>query len=1373
MALLYGVAADPIALPRAITSGTTVTAYVYVGVKPPVTCYVQQIGTTQQALPKPTTLSISPASFGFTIQNQTQQFTATVKDQFGNILTGQTIVWASSDPSRVSIDSGTGVAQAIGTGANATITATVQNTSVTATASATTPATTPTTLTVNAGFATLEQAAAAQGIKVGFSFNVNSETHQNYSQQYQQTAGAAGFGAFELWHNHWFASGTAFTGLGLNGVALNFLGVGAQEIARLQSQGINTLVTTAAQAVQMAQTMIALNMAFFVPKALGTAYSSATTYHVGDLVSSAGANYLCIANGTLNVAPPNTAVWLPYPVATITAWNSGTAYVPGNIVTNGGHTYTCWTAHTNQAPPNYTYWIKTEAGVLDTVIPVNEPINNSGYPNSNKFQHFTGWSAATLCANAILWCYAADQSIRKFGLNAGHGEKTTESGNRTNGLNLVTGVISQLSGIIPASKIDYGYEGHLTCSAMQTSGGSFDKANFVAWLNSISATGASWSLSELDVTDDMLIGQNTPAAITQRQQLVGLAYQNLFAALATTTAKPDRIVPWQLRCPESWLQASFPRSDGLTQYPNLYLDFLGTEAPAFTPFVNYLTNGLGLQGSIVLSDGLKHQVPATLKDQWGAVISLSNLTWSSSNPTGISVDSSGEVTALSGGQSATITATYAPTSLTATVSVSSAAAALTALSVQPSSVTLASGTTQLTASEIDQYGNAWAGGGSGAGGVWTFTSSGKGLAGAVTAITSASNQLWMKMRLKVDPIRALGTWTGAGLVSIDSDGAGTNMKFNAAIGTNGSGQFAVTCHGWGSGGGSGLGGPVTPFVNISALPATGNYVIVYVGWDQTNFTYYAAMADANGTVINDGTNSCSNAQAANFGALATTGGAVTVNKNTQTAGPGQPSQALIWDGLAVYTNTPPAIGSGLTATSWSKPTTGDAGLAALWLMGDATSGTISTGAASFGGQNMALTACTGGLSDASGWSSSGAAVSLTWKSDNTAAATVNSTGLVSAVAPGVANVQAAVTAQPTVTGTSVVTVQTTPVPTTLTVNPTSVTLTDGQTVQIAPTVLDQFGQPYTGATTVTYGSSNTGVATVSGSGLVTAVASTGTCTVTTTLTSVTPNLTATTQVTDGTSAHANEPAGMTRQIDWGTVTTLPVNGQNFGATASQFQMYSPATPTSWGETSNNLSLVPTAQGTGLRITYPPNVSGGFSPVRFGMVFPATGGKTMYVYFKIRYSPNWSNNGNVGTKITDIQFANSNNGNHENDVISGTCAAGSPADQFLTTLQQNQVFRAMESTANLAGASAGTWHTVECLYTPQTSANPATADGTCTMWMDGTQVFTATNVSWVATGDSQLWSFLLCDATYGGGSNSPPNTTPNIYWDWDQLYVSTK
>jgi len=116
---------------------------------------------------------------------------------------------------------------------------------------------------------------------------------------------------------------------------------------------------------------------------------------------------------------------------------------------------------------------------------------------------------------------------------------------------------------------------------------------------------------------------------------------------------------------------------------------------------------------------------------------------------------------------------------------------------------------------------------------------------------------------------------------------------------------------------------------------------------------------------------------------------------------------------------------------------------------------------------------------------------VTWTSSNTAVATVNASGLVTAVAAGTATITVK-TVDGNKTATSAITVATIPV-VSVAVSPTSASLYAGNTQQLTATVSP------TNATNknVTWSSSNTSVATVNSSGLVTAVAA-GSATITAT-----------------------------------------------------------------------------------------------------------------------------------------------------------------------------------------------------------------------------------------------------------------------------------
>jgi len=73
---------------------------------------VTRITVTQKGV---ASITISPATVALTV-NQTQQLTATLKDSSGNVLTGRTVVWKSSDSAAATVDqSGFVVARATGT----------------------------------------------------------------------------------------------------------------------------------------------------------------------------------------------------------------------------------------------------------------------------------------------------------------------------------------------------------------------------------------------------------------------------------------------------------------------------------------------------------------------------------------------------------------------------------------------------------------------------------------------------------------------------------------------------------------------------------------------------------------------------------------------------------------------------------------------------------------------------------------------------------------------------------------------------------------------------------------------------------------------------------------------------------------------------------------------------------------------------------------------------------------------------------------------------------------------------------------------------------------------------------------------------------
>ncbi len=389
------------------------------------------------------------------------------------------------------------------------------------------------------------------------------------------------------------------------------------------------------------------------------------------------------------------------------------------------------------------------------------------------------------------------------------------------------------------------------------------------------------------------------------------------------------------------------------------------------------------------------------------------------------------------------------------------------------------------------------------------------------------------------------------------------------------------------------------------------------------------------------------------------------------------------------------------------------------------------------------------LKDASGNVLSGIPVS--WTTSNSGVASVSSSGVVTANGIGSTTITAMAAG---INGTASVNV-TPPVVASISVKPASLTVSSGETTQLTATASDPSGAPV--SVPISWTSSNASAASVSSSGLVTANAS-GSATITATASGVSGIASVTVEA--GPPGGFNEPSGMVTQVNTGPLTST-----------SPFTMFSPTTPNSYGEWSGNLTTVP--GGTGLRLTYKPNLLGGYSPVRFGVGIHSAGTGWYYQRMKVRFSSNWTMSNNIGVKLCEPRTQQFGGTTGENHVIGTQDFLTQSTHAWLYVLlqgpsgQSRDLFEQPHYTAaaNLAG---GSWHTIELLFTPEST--PGAGNGGYTAWVDGTQIAHYTNVQWLAAGNQIGWPYLMFDPTYGGGTKSPVTT---MYWDFDQLYVSTK
>ena len=306
-------------------------------------------------------------------------------------------------------------------------------------------------------------------------------------------------------------------------------------------------------------------------------------------------------------------------------------------------------------------------------------------------------------------------------------------------------------------------------------------------------------------------------------------------------------------------------------------------------------------------------------------------------------------------------------------------------------------------------------------------------------------------------------------------------------------------------------------VQLTATPkdANGNPLSgLTVTWSSSNTS--VAIADVNGNVtgLAPGSATITATSEGQSGTAAITVTNVPVNSVTVT-----PASASIQQGQTIQLTATPkdANGNALTGrgVTWSSSntavasvnsggfvTTGAAGSATITAASEGKSGTsaitvtsvpvatVSVSPASatvLAGQTVQLTATP---KDVNGNPLTGR--TITWSSSNTSVATVSSSGLVSGVVAGSATITATSEGQ---SGTAAITVTSVPVAS-VTVSPASASVPAGQTVQLTATPKDVNGNPLTGRT-ISWSSSNTSVATVNSSGLVSCVVA-GSATITAT-----------------------------------------------------------------------------------------------------------------------------------------------------------------------------------------------------------------------------------------------------------------------------------
>ncbi|HEV2150143.1 MAG TPA: Ig-like domain-containing protein [Longimicrobiaceae bacterium] len=381
-------------------------------------------------------------------------------------------------------------------------------------------------------------------------------------------------------------------------------------------------------------------------------------------------------------------------------------------------------------------------------------------------------------------------------------------------------------------------------------------------------------------------------------------------------------------------------------------------------------------------------------------------------------------------------------------------------------------------------------------------------------------------------------------------------------------------------------------------------------------------------------------------------------------------------------------------------------------------------------------------------------VTFGWTSSNTAAATVNGSGLVSGVAAGTSYVTASAGGKSAV---STVTVAAVPVAT-VTVSPGTASIAVGGSVDLAAVARDGSGQVLTGRP-VTWATSNAGVATVSSTGVVTGVAG-GTVTVTATsegksgtaqVTVSAPTVTTSTLVyghdfNDGTIGAFGQ---------WGSHITKPVSviadptGSGRGSVARVDYVYDPA---SGGAHDSNGGLYyranpagghPSGVGFGERIY----LAGDFYLPRYPYTAPAQAQNDQRKLIYLKFG---DPNARTGDVVVNL-WGRADKSGMDLQLVSGW--SGSSTREFAY---------------GIAPVAFDRWHRVEVELTANTRGM---ANGSIRVWFNGQLVKERTNVMLFGASPSEATDFIY---EYGIGNQEQwaPTDLMKDYRLWDNIHFRT-
>ena len=377
---------------------------------------------------------------------------------------------------------------------------------------------------------------------------------------------------------------------------------------------------------------------------------------------------------------------------------------------------------------------------------------------------------------------------------------------------------------------------------------------------------------------------------------------------------------------------------------------------------------------------------------------------------------------------------------------------------------------------------------------------------------------------------------------------------------------------------------------------------------------------------------------------------------------------------------------------------------------------------------------------------------VAWSSSNSGVATVSSSGLVRGVSPGTASI---IATRGSLSGSASVNV-TQPVASTAPVASVGVALASSSLIvsgstQATATTRDASNNVLTGRA-VTWSSGSAAIATVSGSGLVTAVAP-GTTNITASSEGISGSgsLTVSAAPPPG-SISSNEPSGMT------PLTERPFSALNedgwTNTGSSDYKIVADAT-------------APKSPSNVGQIRFPAGFGSGNAPAVLEKVWSGTQ-KTLYVSFWVKFSSNWIGNTAGVNKIFHFWIGGSNRlvmnargvgtGKLLTEVELQGITAGGNYDAGTTAL----------FTANLGPSGElvrNQWLHWEAVFIGNSSG---TANGSVDWWVNGTKVGHYGGLQFVS--GAGYWQEMEWSPTYGGLGTA----VPADQYQWiDHIYISGK